>query len=138
MNSTDRSFLELSSIFSGIVFAAAFQSVARTLQKGGALRGYMIIAAYGFLLFYVAGSAVASEVPYPPFGLTKVLACYLIYVRTIFCQGAIVSKVIVPRQSIRKSVQEQSKFLEKIATGQMQQELQAQVLSQWQRRPQRL
>lgn len=29
----------------------------------------MIIAAYGFVLFYVAGSAVVFQAPYPPYGL---------------------------------------------------------------------
>ena len=43
--------ISVSSVFSGIVFAAAFLSVARTLQKGGALRGYMIIAHMVFFFF---------------------------------------------------------------------------------------
>ena len=51
----------LAAIFTGIVFGAAFLSVARTLQKESDLRNHMIIAAYGFLLFYIAGSAVASQ-----------------------------------------------------------------------------
>ena len=45
----------IAAVFSGIIFGAAFLSIARTLQKGSALREYMIIAAYGLLLFYVAG-----------------------------------------------------------------------------------
>ena len=44
----------IAAVFSGIIFGAAFLSIARTLQKGSALREYMIIAAYGLLLFYVA------------------------------------------------------------------------------------
>ncbi len=51
----------LAGIFTGIIFGAAFLSVARTLQKGTALRNQMIIAAYGLLLFYVAGSAMAAQ-----------------------------------------------------------------------------
>lgn len=50
----------LGGIFTGIIFGAAFISVARTLQKGTALRNHMIIAAYGLLVFYIAGSAVAA------------------------------------------------------------------------------
>jgi hypothetical protein len=49
----------LAGIFTGIVFGAAFLSVARTLRKESDLRNHMIMAAYGFLLFYIAGSAMA-------------------------------------------------------------------------------
>ena len=45
----------LGAIFSGVVFGATFLSVARTLQKESTLRNHMILAAYGFLLFYIAG-----------------------------------------------------------------------------------
>ena len=70
-------------IMSGIIFGAAFLSVARTLRKGSDLRNHMVIAAYGFVLFYIAGSAMASQAAYPPYGIVSVsftgLSCYLIY-----------------------------------------------------------
>jgi hypothetical protein len=53
----------LGGIFTGIIFGAAFLTVARTLQKGTALRNHMIIAAYGLLVFYIAGSAIAAQQP---------------------------------------------------------------------------
>lgn len=62
----------LGGIFTGVVFGAAFLSVARTLKKESVLRNHMIIAAYGFLLFYIAGSAYAAQAAYPPFGLVSV------------------------------------------------------------------
>ena len=70
-------------IMSGIIFGAAFLSVARTLRKDSDLRNHMVIAAYGFVLFYIAGSAMASQAAYPPYGIVSVsftgLSCYLIY-----------------------------------------------------------
>ena len=50
----------LGGLFTGVVFGAAFLSVARTLKKESVLRNHMVIAAYGFLLFYIAGSAYAA------------------------------------------------------------------------------
>jgi hypothetical protein len=47
--------------FTGIIFGAAFLSVARTLNKKSILRNHIIIAAYGFILFYIAGSAMAAQ-----------------------------------------------------------------------------
>jgi hypothetical protein len=121
----------IASVLSGIIFGAAFLSVARTLQKGSALRDYMIIAAYGLLLFYVAGSAMVSQAAYPPFGLASVaftgLSCYLIYTG-LYSSAISVSQDLALRQSIRESVKEQSKFLDSMGTAQMESELQSRVL----------
>ena len=122
----------LAAIFTGIVFGAAFLSVARTLQKESDLRNHMIIAAYGFLLFYIAGSAMASQAAYPPYGLASVsfigLSCYMIY-SGLYSSAVTVSQDIALRHSIRKSVTEQSKLLDSIGTAQMEQELQSRVLT---------
>jgi hypothetical protein len=121
----------ISSVLSGIIFGAAFLSIARTLQKGSALREYMLIAAYGLLLFYVAGSANATQAAYPPFGLASQsftgLACYLIYAG-LYSSAITVSQDLALRQSIRQSVKEQSKFLDSMGTAQMEGELQTRVL----------
>jgi hypothetical protein len=122
----------LASVFTGIVFGAAFLSVARTLQKETALRNYMIIAAYGLLVFYIAGSAIAAQAAYPPYGLASVsfigLSCYLIYTG-LYSSAVIVSQDTGLRQSIRRSVTEQSKLLHSIGTAHMEQELQSRVLT---------
>jgi hypothetical protein len=85
----------LSGIFTGVIFGAAFLSVARTLRKATALRNHMIIAAYGFVLFYIAGSATAAQAAYPPYGLASVsltgLSCYLIY-SGLYSSATIVSQ----------------------------------------------
>jgi hypothetical protein len=122
----------LSAIFTGILFGVAFLSVARTLQIGTAIRNYMIIAAYGFLLFYVAGSALVLQAAYPPYGLVSVsftgLSCYLIY-HGLYFSAISVSQDMTLRQSIRKSVMDQSKLLDSIGTAEMEKEVQNQVLT---------
>jgi hypothetical protein len=121
----------LAGILTGIIFGAAFLSVARTLQNDSALRNHMIIAAYGFLLFYIAGSAMAAQAAYPPYGLVSVsftgLSCYLIY-SGLYSSAVIVSQDTALRLSIRKSVTEQSKLLDSVGTAHMEQELQSTVL----------
>jgi hypothetical protein len=122
----------IATVFSGIIFGVAFLSIARTLQKGSALRDYLIIAAYGLLLFYVAGSAAVSQAAYPPFGLASVaftgLSCYLIYTG-LYSSAISVSQDAGLRQSIRTSAIKEVKFLESIGTAQMEQELQRRVLT---------
>jgi hypothetical protein len=122
----------LGGIFTGIIFGAAFLSVARTLEKGTALRNHMIIAAYGLLVFYIAGSATAAQAAYPPYGLASVsiigLSCYLIYAG-LYSSAVIVSQDTGLRRSIRRSVTEQSKLLHSIGKAHMEQELQSRVLT---------
>jgi hypothetical protein len=121
----------MSAVFTGIVFGAAFLSVARTLQTGSAIRDYMTIAAYGFVLFYVAGSAMVSQAAYPPYGLAAVsftgLSCYLIY-NGLYFSAISVSQDTALRKTIRKSVTEQSKLLDSIGSAQMERELQGRIL----------
>lgn len=122
----------IAAVLSGIIFGAAFLSIARTLQKGSALRDYMIIAAYGMLLFYVAGSATATQAAYPPFGLASVsftgLSCYLIYAG-LYSSAISVSQDANLRQSIRRSAIKEVKFLESMGSAQMEKELQTRVLT---------
>jgi hypothetical protein len=124
--------ISLGGIFSGIVFGAAFLSVARTLRQDTALRNHMILAAYGFVLFYITGSAYAAQAAYPPYGLVSVssigLSCYLIY-SGLYSSATIVSQNTTLGQSIRRSVSEQSMLLDSIGTAHMEQELQSRVLT---------
>jgi hypothetical protein len=119
-------------ILTGIIFGAAFLSVARTLQKESDLRNHMIMAAYGFILFYISGTAMASQAAYPPYGLVSIsfigLSCYMIY-SGLYSSAVTVSQDVALRHSIRKSVTEQSKLLDSIGTAQMEQELQSRVLT---------
>src|SRR6476646_6225865 len=121
----------LSAIFAGILFGVAFLSIARTLKFGTAARNYMIIAAYGFVLFYIAGSAWTSQAAYPPYGLISVsftgLSCYLIY-NGLYFSAVSISQDMTLRQSIKKSVMEKSKLLHNIGTAEMENEIQKQLL----------
>lgn len=122
----------LTPIFAGILFGVAFLSIARTLKMGTAARNYMIIAAYGFVLFYIAGSAATYQAAYPPYGLISVsftgLSCYLIY-NGLYFSAVSISQDMTIRQTIKKSVMEQSKLLHSIGTAEMENEVQKLVLA---------
>jgi hypothetical protein len=119
-------------VLSGILFGAAFLSIARTLKQGSPLRNYMTIAAYGMVLFYVTLQAQVPQAAYPPFGLVStacvVLSTYLIYIG-LYSSAVTVSQDLALRQSIRKSVTAQAKLLDSIGTAQMESELQRRVLT---------
>ena len=115
----------LSAIFTGILFGVAFLSVARTLKIGQCRQELYDNCSYGFILFYIAGSTVVLQAAYPPYGLVSVafagLSCYLIY-NGLYFSAISVSQDITLRQSIRKSVTEQSKLLDNIGTAEMEKE----------------
>ena len=121
----------LAGLLSGIIFGAAFYSVARTLRKGSDLRNHIIVAAYGFVLFYIAGSASASQAAYPPFGIVSIsfigLSCYLIYTG-LYSSAVTVSQDTTLRLSIKKSLTDQAKFLHGMGSAHMEQELQSTVM----------
>ena len=103
-----------SGILAGIIFGISFLSIARTLKVGSAVRTQLIMTAYGFLFFYITGTAVAGQAAYPPYGLVSVsligLSCYLIYTG-LYAATQIVSQDNSLLRSIKKSVTEQANFL---------------------------
>ncbi|MGA7543101.1 MAG: hypothetical protein WBW34_08580 [Nitrososphaeraceae archaeon] len=126
----------LSRIAGGILFGIAFWTIARHLPDNTAVKSYMVIAAYGLILFYISNQAGSSLFQlggvYPPFGLLTIaiigLSSYLMLVG-IYSSAISVAQDSRLRRAIRKSVEQQSSLLDKIGTAQMQQEIENRVLS---------
>jgi hypothetical protein len=118
-------------IIAGILFGISFLSIARTLKTNSIVRNQLMLTAYGFLLFYLAGSAYASQAAYPPYGLISVsligFSCYLIY-SGLYSAAQTISQDNALLRSIRKSVTEQANFLGGIGTAQRNKELESRVL----------
>jgi hypothetical protein len=118
-------------ILAGIIFGISFLSIARTLKIDSAVRTQLTLVAFGFLFFYITGSAAAFQAAYPPFGLLSIslvgFSCYLIY-SGLYSAAQIVSQDNTLLRSIRKSVTEQANFLGSIGTAQRNNELESRVL----------
>lgn len=121
-------FFSLSKIAGGILFGIAFWTIAKHLPNNTAVKSYMIIAAYGLILFYISNQAGSSLFQlggvYPPFGLLTItiigFSSYLMLVG-IYSSAISVAQDSRLRRSIRKSIQQQSSLLDRIGTAQMQQ-----------------
>jgi hypothetical protein len=113
-------------LVAGIVFGAAFLSIARTLQRDSPVRKYLVIAAYGMLLFYLAGSSMVVQAAYPPYGFVATaftgLTTFMIYLG-LYSSAIAISQDSILRQSIMKSASEQSKLLGSIGNAQMEREI---------------
>ena len=119
-------------LLSGIIFGTSFLSIAKTIKIGSAVRTQLMLAAFGFLFFYITGSANATQAAYPPFGLLSIsligFSCYFIY-SGLYSAAQIVSQDNVLLRSIRKSVTEQANFLGSIGTAHRNKELESRVLT---------
>jgi nitrogen-specific signal transduction histidine kinase len=124
-------FLSLNATAAGILFGLAFRTVAKGIRPNSAVRNYIAISAYGFVLLFIANQATLTPTPYPPFALAAIstmgLSAYLIYIG-IYSAGISMSEDINLRQTIRKSAIEESKLLVSIGSAQIHQQLEKRVL----------
>jgi hypothetical protein len=118
----------------GVLFGTAFYISGRsgTSSHGNFIRDYMTLAAYGVVLFFVSSQNTVAQMPYPPFGVIAAsfvgLSAYMMFLG-LYSSAICVSQDVKLRQLIRRSAMQEVKFLERIGTAQMEQELQKRVLT---------
>jgi hypothetical protein len=122
----------LSKPVGGILFGIAFWIVARSVRHT-ALRDYLMIAGYGFLLLFTSNQAtVLINSPYPPFGMASIsfvgLSSYLILVG-VYSSAVSVAQDAELRRSIRNSIEQQLDLLDKIGTAEMENEIVKNILA---------
>ena len=116
----------------GFLFGFAFLDTARKLGQG-LIRDYMIISAYGFMLFFISNQAatVLPVISYPPFGLATTLftglSSYFIMVG-IYSSAISISEDSEIRRSIKRFAIKESKLLDSIGLANMEQEIQKRAL----------
>lgn len=107
----------------GVLFGFGFRSVSKALRQHSHVKDYMVITAYGFVLFVNAAQASVLQAGYPPYGLANVsfvgLASFMI-LTGLYNSAISVAQDVKLRQSIKAStLQQSSKLLDSIGTAQM-------------------
>jgi MFS family permease len=123
-------------MFSGlaaiILFGLGFRSVAKSISQTNKVRDYMIITAYGFILFFTAAAATISGAGYPPFGFANVLLVgpfsYLILIG-LYGSAISIAQDSKLRQSIKTSTKEELKLLDSIGISEIQRETERKVMA---------
>jgi hypothetical protein len=123
----------ISKLAGGILFAVAFWTIAKTLPGGSIVRNYLIIAAIGFLLLFVADQGVVLvTTPYPPLGLASIsymgIGSYLIFMG-IYSSAVAASADSKIRRSIRDYAVTELRLVDSIGTAQMEIEIKKRVIS---------
>jgi hypothetical protein len=121
-------------IFSGITAATligvAFRSVARALSHTPIIRDYLMITAYGFILFFTATLTSLAGTGYPPFGLVNVLLLgpfSFLVLNGLYRSAICVAEDTKLRRSIKTLAQRESKLLDMAATAEIQRDIQNRV-----------
>jgi hypothetical protein len=123
-------YQSLNSTAGGILFGIAYWWVARSIREDSPVRNYMMIAAYGFVLFFITTQVGLYATSYPPFGFAAFsllgLSSYLVFLG-VYSSALSVSQDNTLRRSIKKIAQENSNLLSSIGTAQMEQEIEKTV-----------
>jgi len=117
----------------GVLFGIGFRSISRSVSHHVHVRDYMVITAYGFILFLTAANATVLQAAYPPYGLANVsfvgLASFLIFTG-LYNSAVSVAQDVKLRKSIKTSaLQQSSKLLDSIGTAQVTKEIERKVIS---------
>ena len=111
-------------IVAGFLFGAPFFIIAKRIPSN-ALKEYLIITAWGLIIFNVTTSGNVLNAAYPPFGFSNVMfqvtACYLIFVG-LYSSAISISGDTKLRQTIKRSLLDESKLLDSLGSAQMKQE----------------
>jgi hypothetical protein len=119
-------YTSLNSTAGGILFYIGFVVAARHFHGNMAVRDYLVMCGFGFLLFFSAGQSTLAFTLFPPFGLATIslygLSTFMILLALYSCAIS-VSEDIELRKSIKKSTLRESKFLDSMGTAHMERDL---------------
>jgi hypothetical protein len=125
-------YITYNSTAGGVLFYIGFIVAAKHFHDNWAIKDYLIICGFGFLLFFSAGQTTLAFSPYPPFGFATMsfygLSTYLILLG-LYASAISVSEDIELRKSIKKSTLREAKFLDSIGTAHMEKELMKRMVS---------
>lgn len=115
----------LNSTFGGILFYTAFKLTVKNFKSNELFASYLIMAGYGFMLFFSGTQSVLTNMAYPPFGFSTVssygLGSYLILVG-LSLSAISISKDEQLKEMIKNSTMAESKFLHSLGMSESERE----------------
>jgi hypothetical protein len=110
----------LNATFGGILFYLAFRYTSENFRRNQVFREYLLMAGFGFMLFFSGSQGSVITTVYPPFGFATIssygLGSYLILLG-LYLSALSVSQDEQLRNMIRRSTLSESKFLHSIGTS---------------------
>lgn len=113
-------FGSLNATFGGILFYLAFRFTSQNFTSNQVFRDYLLMAGFGFMLFFSGSQGTVITTVYPPFGFATIssygLGSYLILLG-LYLSALSISQDEQLRSMIKKSTLSESKFLHSIGTS---------------------
>jgi hypothetical protein len=110
----------LNATFGGILFYLAFRLTSQNFRSNQVFRNYLLMAGFGFMLFFSGSQGSVITTVYPPFGFATIssysLGSYLILLG-LYLSALSVSQDEQLRKMIKRSTLSESKFLHSIGTS---------------------
>jgi hypothetical protein len=110
----------LNATFGGILFYLAFRLTSENFSSNQVFRDYLLMAGFGFMLFFSGSQGSVITTVYPPFGFATIssygLGSYLILLG-LYLSALSVSQDEQLRNMIKRSTLSESKFLHSIGTS---------------------
>jgi hypothetical protein len=110
----------LNSTWGGILFYMAFRLASKSYEKNERFRNYLLMAGFGFMLFFSGSQANLIAFVYPPWGYATVsvygLGTYLILMG-LYLTAKSVAQDEELKETIKRSTLAESKFLHSIGTS---------------------
>jgi len=120
-----------SAVTAGILFGAAFLSIARSFRRESNIRDYMVVTAYAFMIFFVSSGATIGQSGYPPYGLASVLfvgpSTFLIFMG-LYRSAVSVSQDIRLRRLIKNTAENQAGLIGDMGSAEMQRDIEKKVM----------
>lgn len=117
----------------GLLFGIAFWLISRKLgMKSNQVRNFLVLLAFGFIMFFVSNQNFVISADYPPFGLISIsfLGLSAFIILTGFYTTALsLSHDLKLRTSMRQEARKEISFLNSIGNAEMEIGIQAKVLS---------
>ena len=119
-------YLSLNSTAGGLMFGITFITIAHRIDNPR-IKGYMTLAAFGFILLFISNQVSLVASSYPPFGIITLsylgLSSYLLLIG-LYSTAVSLSEHAQLRKSIRNSIDEQhSKLIDHIGMSELQKEI---------------
>lgn len=123
-------YTSLSSTAGGLMFGIAFFTIANKIDNQR-IKGYMILAAIGFILLYTSSQISLTASSYPPFGITTLLfsglSAYLLLIG-LYSTAVSLSQHAQLRKTIRSSIGGQySSLIDQMGIAEIQREIDKKV-----------
>jgi hypothetical protein len=120
-----------SAVTAGILFGAAFLSIARSFRTESKIRDYMLVTAYAFMIFFVVSGATVGQAGYPPFGLASVVfvgPCSFLIFTGLYRSAVSVSQDVRLRRLIKNTAERQAGLIGDIGSAEMQMDIEKKVM----------